>query len=95
MLSVINSVCVFKVERFFPPRLQRIFNMKSGRETQRTFVDVVKWEMVGVTGEDTRDRVTLEQIVLCGKPYMEEPKQQEDKMCILPMFMSSSLSHRH
>lgn len=95
MLSVINSVCVFKVERFFSPRLQRIFNMKSGRETQRTFVDVVKWKMVGVTEEDTRDRVTLEQIVLCGKPYMEEPKQQEDKMCILPMFMSSSLSHRH
>lgn len=83
------------IKRFFFPRLQRIFNMKSGRETQRTFVDVVKWKMVGVTEEDTRDRVTLEQIVLCGKPYMEEPKQQEDKMCILPMFMSSSLSHRH
>lgn len=92
MLSAINSVCVFKVERFFSPRLQRMFNMKSGRET---FVDVVKWEMVGVTEEDARDRVILEQIVLCGKPYMEEQKQQEDKMCILPMFMSSSLSHRH
>lgn len=55
MHSVINSVCVFKVEGFFSPRLQRMFNMKSGRETQRTFVNVVKWEMVGVTEEDARD----------------------------------------